>query len=314
MKMSWLPQDPHNRQMLLLGVALLSLLAVVFGLRALSTDFLLRVAGIVHGGRTRTWRWRLGWSPNSIAAWSGGQPARAAYSYAAANIRRDWQFRRRIFAMVASILMPFGGILTNLQHSPFEPRFSAAHALPHIIGFALFLVCSALPYGNQPPARWVFLLAPPEAWPRFAQGLYAMLWVWLVLVPHALLLGPALYYWPAADAFLFTGYSLALSSLYLALTLQILDAVPFTKPVQPDQGAMLLPAMMVGGVVVAIAVVLQYFLIFRSRMAVPVATVALAAAAWLVTRWSLQRLAVDMQFGLAQDTGEVTAMYTEVNS
>jgi len=312
-KANWLPQDPQTQQWLMGAAALFAVLAVIFGLRALSTDFLLRVASIVHGGRTRTFHSGLRWSPASLAAWSGGQPARAAFAYMAAQMRRDYQFRRQLLAQIAAIVIPFGGLLANLRQSPFQPDFVPAHGLPHICGFALFLVCSALPYGNQPKAAWIFQLAPRHAWPRFAQGVHTMLWTWLVALPHTLELAVALYYWPVADALLFTGYSLALASLYLAATLLIIDYVPFTRPMQPERGAMLLPAMLVGGVFVAIAVTLQYFLIFRARLAVPAATLVIAAAAWIGTRSALRRLAVDMQFGIAQDTGEVTAMYTEVN-
>ncbi|MBL8216651.1 MAG: hypothetical protein JNK87_38385 [Bryobacterales bacterium] len=312
-KAAWLPQDPQTQQWLLGAALLLAGLAVLFGLQSLSTDFLLRVASIVHGGRTRTRRVPLRWSPASLAALAAGQPARAAFAYMAVQMRRDYQFQRQFLSLIAAIVIPFGGVLTNLQQSPFEPSFTPAHGLPHICGFALFLICSALPYGNQPKAAWVFQLAPPGAWPRFAQGIHTMLWTWLVALPHALQLAVALYYWSVADALLFTGYSLALSSLYLAATLLIIEYVPFSRPMQPERGAMLLPAMLIGGVFVAIAMALQYFLIFRARLAVPVATFVIAAAAWIGTRFALRRLAVDMQFGIAQDTGEVTGMYTEVN-
>ncbi len=312
-KADWLPRDPPVQQGLLAALAVAALLGVIFGLRSLSTDFLLRVATVVHGGRARTVRIHLPWSPGSLAAAAGGQPARAAFAYMAIQMRRDYQFQRQLLSLLAAIVIPFGGVLSNLQQSPFQPSFTAAHALPHICGFALFLICSALPYGNQPKAAWIFQLAPRDAWPRFAQGIHLMLWTWLVALPHAIVLAVALYYWPLADALLFTGYSLALASLYLAATLLLVEYVPFSRPMQPERGAMLLPAMLIGGVFVAIAMALQFFLIFRVRLAVPVATIAMAAAAWLGTRYALRRLAVDMQFGIAQDTGEVTGIYTEVN-
>jgi hypothetical protein len=62
----------------------------------------------------------------------------------------------------------------------------------------------------------------------------------------------------------------------------------------------------------AIAVGLQYVLLFRSVAAVVIATSAITAAAWLVTRSSLTVFAITMRYKLGLESTEVTSMFQEV--
>jgi uncharacterized membrane protein YccF (DUF307 family) len=70
--------------------------------------------------------------------------------------------------------------------------------------------------------------------------------------------------------------------------------------------------MMIGGLCMAIAVGLQYVLLFRSVAAVVIATSAIAGAAWVVTRSSLNSFAVTMRYKLGLASAEVTSMFQEV--
>ena len=77
------------------AASVVATLAVVFGLRALSRDHLIRASSLMHSGARirRSRRRRL-----PIARWvgkvAGGQAARAGYEYLRSLLVRDWQFRR----------------------------------------------------------------------------------------------------------------------------------------------------------------------------------------------------------------------------
>src|ERR1022692_1630174 len=66
--------------------------------------------------------------------------------------------------------------------------------------------------------------------------------------------------------------------------------------------------------VIAIAVGLQYFLIFRSVIAVVFVTLGLCAASWLVTRSSLAAFEVTIRFRLGLLSNESKGIYTEVEA
>ena len=64
----------------------------------------------------------------------------------------------------------------------------------------------------------------------------------------------------------------------------MIEGVPFGKPVDTSRGAVLMPLMMAGGLVMAIVVAIQHFLLFHSRPLVLAVTLLAAAAAWFLTR------------------------------
>lgn len=187
------------------------------------------------------------------------------------------------------------------------------HLLPHLFGGALFFICAFLPYGSDFKAAWAFLLAPAAAFLRFARGIHAALFIQMVVIPHAIMLLLFTWSWGLWRAALFIAYSVAISSLYLAVELRLINGVPFCQQVDPRRGAMLLPLMFVGGVVMAIAVGLQYFFVFRSPATVAAVTAVAGVAAYFVTRPSLDALAGSMRYSLGQLSAESGTFYKEID-
>jgi len=177
----------------------------------------------------------------------------------------------------------------------------------------LLIICNVLEYGNDYKGAWIFLLVPAGAWERFAHGVFAVLWVRFIMVPHLLLLALLTWFWGIQYAALFLAYSLAVASFYLGLELRLIEVVPFSKQPQVSRGAMMFPIMAMGGLGAALAVGLQYFFIFYSQPRALTATAIVAAAAYFLTRSSLRSLSSSMRFSLGLVSGESSFLYKPVN-
>jgi hypothetical protein len=101
-------------------------------------------------------------------------------------------------------------------------------------------------------------------------------------------------------------------SVYLALELRLIEALPFSKPVDAARGALLLPVMFLGGLAIAVVVGLQYFLLFQSTTAVIGAAVVAGATACFLTRNSLCELEASMRYNLALTADEFRTLYKEI--
>jgi hypothetical protein len=310
----WLPAGIGARASLAAALVIAVAVIMVFGIRALSADYLIRVSAIVHGGsrraRVRTRRSRLG---DIVARLAGGQAGRAGFEYLSRMMLRDWQFRRQMMMLAPVVIMSFVALFSRgLRVNPFYGKFTMVHALPHIAGGALCLICTALPYGGDCKGSWIFLAVPASAFGPFARGVYARLWLAVIATPHAVLLVALAWFWGLPDAVLFIAYSAAAASAYLSLELRLIDGVPFTKPPNTAQGAYQIPIMIAGGIGMAIAMALQYFFIFRSRAVVAAVTIAVGAVAWIVTRRSLGAFERTIRFHLGLLTAESGDFYKEM--
>lgn len=309
---AFVTHHPEVRGALLITLALLAIASIVFGLRSLSADYLIRVSAIVHSSATRRapprrpFRTRL-WLP-------GGPAGRAGYSFVAQMMRRDWQFRRQFLPFLLALVISLGGAFANLRTTPFAGRFTATHFIPHLLGAMLALICPLLVYSNDYKGAWVFLAAPSRAFPGFARGVHALLLLWFVALPHLLLLAMTVWFWGPLDALLFFMFSAAVASLYLALDLRLIDGLPFTRPPEPQSGTMAIALMFFGGMAIALAVALQYFFLFHSRLAVLAAALASAFLALWLTRRSLAAFTATMRFRLNLLTQESGALYHELAS
>jgi hypothetical protein len=289
--------------------------AVVFGIRSLSADYLIRVSALVHAGSSRPVRLRRSRMAGLVARFFGGQPARAGFAFAGRLMLRDWQFRRALAASGVGLLLGFVPLIAGAWRSdPFSPAFTPMHLLPHAFGVALGLICQILPYGNDYKAVWVFQLAPASAMAPLARGVYALLWIELIVMPHLVLLPFLAWRWAIWKAALFAAYSLAAGSFYIGLELRLIDGLPFSRQMNPAAGAALLPVMLIGGAAIAVAVLAQYALIFRSPAAVGAATAAIAAGAYFVTRSSLRAFEGSIRYNLSLISVETTALYKEVRA
>ena len=269
----------------MLGAGTVAVAAIVTasGLRALSIDHLIRVSLLMHAGSARRRRWRQSRIVTWIARYAGGQTARAGFEYLASLIGRDWQARRHLAmqlpgVVVLSVVLLFAG----REPSPFAPGFAYMHFLPHLLGGTAMGVCGALPYGNDHKAAWLFGAAPESFCRPFARGVHAALWLGLILVPHVFWLLVMTWTWTVAEAVLFGCYSVAVTSLYLGLSLKLIDNVPFGARSPATLSArMTVPGLLSLAAVVP-AIGIQY-VVFRSVAAVVVVTIVVGVAAWYVT-------------------------------
>ena len=92
-----------------------------------------------------------------------------------------------------------------------------------------------------------------------------------------------------------------------------MDGASFTRQADASRGSGLLPMMILGGIVAAIAGGIQYFLVFRSPAIVAGTAAALAIAAFLVTRASLETFAASIRFYLGLASAEAGTLYKEVD-
>jgi hypothetical protein len=301
-----------------IAFAAVAMLCVVFGLRALSGDYLVRVSAIMHSTShapaRRTRRTPLAAAIARLAGGqTGGQPARAGFEYVRRMMFRDWQFRRQLLPMIPFAITPVLALIRGVRTSPFSGHFTPLHLLPHALGALLFFVCTVLAHGSDYKGTWLFLTVPGGTFRGFVRGVHALLWVAVILIPNLAVLGFLAWYWGPADALLFIAFSLATASVYLALELRLIEGVPFGKPVATSQGMVLLPLMMGGGMVIAILVAVQHFLLFHSRPLVLAATLLAAAAAWFLTRGSLHTFEVSIRYHLGLVSQESTMLYKEID-
>ncbi|HXX23272.1 MAG TPA: hypothetical protein VEO19_08985 [Terriglobia bacterium] len=308
---AWLPGPGVPRVALGAAVTLLVVGSVVFGLRSLSVDYMLRVSSIVHGAssaKVQSRKWRRS---SAISGWLGGQLGRAGFEFVSKMMTHDWQFLRQVVPLAPALVIAGVAMALGLRVPPSSSRFTSMHVLPHAFGFMLFLICNVLAYGNDYKGAWLFQLVPAGAWERFAQGVFAGLWSRFIVIPHLLLLALLTWFWGVGPAALFVAYSLAVASFYLALELRLVEGVPFSKQPQVSQGAMLLPYMLMGGLGAALLVGLQYFILFRSPASALAATAIVAVGAYYLTRSSLRSLSSAMRYNLGLVSGESSFLYKE---
>ena len=307
----WLPSQAGPLRMLAAALAAIAIATVVLGIRALSGDYLVRVAAIAHGGSGGKARVRRSRLSGLVARWFGGPPARAAFEYLSRMMLRDWQFRRQMIPLIPMALVPIVTAAQGMRTSPFSGKFTAMHLFPHAFGITFYVICSVLVFGSDYKGAWLFLLAPAGAFHGFARGVYARL-LTVIAAPHVLLLAVLAWYWGIRDAALFTPFSAAVAAVYLGLELRLIEGMPFSRQPEAGRDAFALPMMLLGGTVMGIAVGLQYLLIFRSPAAVVAVTAALAGTAWFVTRGSLETFEVAIRFHLGMLSTESKGIYTEV--
>ncbi|MGO8735569.1 MAG: hypothetical protein ACLQVM_22550 [Terriglobia bacterium] len=310
---NWLPPPGVPRLALAAAAGVLIVGSVVFGVRSLSVDYMLRVSSIVHGGSSAKRQDRRLDKTSAMSGWFGGQLGRAGFEFVSQMMTRDWQFLRQVVPVVPMLVIGGVAMAPGLRVTPFSGRFTSLHVLPHAFGLMLLIICNVLEYGNDYKGAWVFLLVPAGAWERFARGVFAVLWLKFIMVPHLFLLALLTWFWGFRVAALFLSYSLAVASFYLGLELRLIEGVPFSKQPQVSRGAMMIPIMFIGGLGAALAVALQHFFIFHSQPRALTATAIVAVGAYFLTGSSLRSLNSSMRFSLGLVSGESSFVYKEVN-
>jgi hypothetical protein len=307
-----LPSQPGVRWALSLACGAAAVAIAVVGIRSLSADRLMRVSSMAHGRSSDRARAPGTWAGKIVGRLFGGQAARAGFAYVCQLARRDYQFLRQAIPVLFAVLLGSAPLIANCWRiDPFSGRFTTAHLLPHLLGIAIVLLCGLLAYGSDFKAAWIFLLAPAQAFRGFAFGVYAAVCIVMIAVPHAMMLLLA-WPWGIWRTGLFTAYSAAICSVYLAVALRLIDGAPFSKQANPARGAGSLLGLLSAGVAAAIAAGLQYFFIFRSPAIAATVTAATGAASWLLTRSSLGALEVSIRYNLALLSTEPGTLYEEI--
>jgi len=268
---------------------------------------------MVHGradAGTKTRRSLLG---EIVRRLFGGQGGRAGFDYVKRMIMRDWQFRRQLLEWAPMLFFAAVGLVTGGVLSPFASGWSSTHFIPHAIGFIVTAVCAMLPYGTDYKGIWLFLLVSDRALSRFAQGVHASLWLAFIAVPYSVMFPFLVWKWGVADAVVFSLFAVCVSSVYLALGLRSIDGVPFGKQASPSQTrsgkAFVRIITSIAGAGTGIGI--QY-LLYRSAVAVWIATVVLASVAYVLTRKCLHDFYVAMTYHLSIASGTSTMIYKEV--
>jgi hypothetical protein len=135
----------------------------------------------------------------------------------------------------------------------------------------------------------------------------------MIVVPHVITLLLLAWPWGLWHAGLFVIYSAVVSSVYLALTLRLIDGAPFCKQVDATRGATLLPLIVLGGLAGALAVGLQYYFVFRSPATVVTVTVVVGVTAYFLTLSSLSALQGSIRYSLGLLSTESGTLYKEID-
>lgn len=293
----------------------IAIAVTTIGLRSLSADYLIRASAMVHGASNATTRVRRSLLGEIVRRLFGGQVSRAGFDYVKRMMLRDWQFRRRLLGLMPMMIGMLLGMFGSGLAAPFSQGFSAAHLIPHFLGFILYVVCILLPYGTDYKGVWLFLLVSDRALGRFAQGVHTSLWLAFIMVPNVVLFPLFAWRWGFATAGGFLLFSVAASSIYLTFGLRVIEGIPFGKQTQPGrdsagQGG----ARMVILIFVTLAAAGIQYVLFRSVIAVAIAIVVLSAAAYFLTRWSLHSFEAAIRHHLSSTSQTSTMIYTEVES
>ena len=267
--------------------------AITLGLKSLSGDHLIRVSTLVQSG---TGRRRVKNRRSSIGRWSariaGGQAARAGFEYLGTMMLRDWQFKVNMagtvpFVVMLVILPVLKGL--SVLASPFGVGFALSHLLPHALGLIIVTAGSALSFGNDYKGIWWFLVVPRTAFPQFAKGVYARLFLLLVIAPNLVLLVACVWRWGIPEAALFVAFSTVIASLYLAVGLHLVTGVPFGKQRDPSRQLISFFGVIIFFAAVGIGVGIQY-LLFRAVAMVVVSVLVGGACAYFLTRMAIDNL------------------------
>jgi len=302
---------PEVRIWLGVALALAAIVAGVFGIRALSVDYLVRVAAMVQSGSSQKFVARRSRIADLVARLAGGPPARAGFEFLSRMMLRDWFFRRSLLGLIPLLFMTAGAAFEGARISPFSGRFSMMHVLPHAYGVFFYAISGIIIFGNDHRGAWIFLLAPARAYGGLARGMFARLLLF-ILVPQILLAPVLAWFWGVQDAALFSLFAAAIASVYLSLEIRLIEGMPFCRHPESNQNFFTLPVMIIGGLIMGIAVGVQHFLLFRSAIAVAAVTLLAAAAAWFITPVSLETFETNIRYHLGILSTESKGIYTEV--
>lgn len=277
--------------------ALLSLWALVFGLRALSSNQLVLSYGQAVKAPRKSSRLTLNLR-SLISARIGNQVRRAGFVYMSIVIMRDWQFWRNFFAMSLGVFCALGYVMVSgWDGSPFTSGFNTIHLFPHLLGLATLMSCRFLAFGSDHKSAWLFTTIPRQFVGSFAQGSTIFLFLFVAILPHFIGFLALLWFWPFIDLALFIAFSSLVSLLYLLLGLGYIEGIPFGRHYDPEKTILSFFFLVIWGLIMVTTIGIQ-LLLFLSHYAVMFAVCVLSVIAINLAKSSVSRFAVDIKVHL----------------
>lgn len=289
---------------------------VAFGVRALSVSYMTRIVGVMRASRTmRRRQKRPSLLSRAVGLLSGRPSGQAAYEFVTRVMRRDWQFRRAAVHLLFPVVV-FGPalVVSSRAASPLGAATpQVIGLLPELLPFGTLSVCMVVAFSDHFRGAWIFGVAAGPRLDTYLRGLYWTIWIVFLAVPFALAFFWFTWFWGITDAALFTAYGLAIASCLLSFQLLIVEALPFTRAPKAERPAMSMGILIIGGLVVGIAWVMQAYLLFRSRLLTGAAAIAFTWLAWMAARYSLRQLHRNATAQLAQQGGGPVGMFQAID-
>ena len=276
---------------------ILTFVLIAFGLRAFRADYLIKTSSLIQGRAAPVVSSpgisRLGLLVRKI---TGAPSGYGAFSFMGILCRRDWNFRRQVL-MNGAIFIIFGltSGIAGIWISPFgsmekaTPTFSPIHLFPHLLGLVLVFACSLISYTSEPKGAAIFIRHPIPDYRVFIKGFYLFPWIYVIVLPHLLLIGPCIWSWGISHALLFFTYSIFLSTFYLAFAFFFAEGFPFVNPFKPSRFAEMQIPLFGAMILIGFIAAIQWFL-FRSMPLAMGATGGVAILAVIVTLISMRMM------------------------
>lgn len=278
---------------------------LIVGLRGFRADYLARASDLMQGSavpsRGGSGRKLLSGVVTRI---TGAPSGYGALAFMRIMVQRDWNFRRQGLPVLCYLVVLAFPVFHGIGVSPFVEgaftirSFSLMHVIPHVQGLMLALICGLVSYTAEPKGPAMFASLPVGRLGPFVRGIYGALWL-PTLFFHLALLAPCTWFWGAAHGILFVSFSLALVSFYLSVTVFFIDGLPFSAKFKPSLASEQQSIIFFAAIPIIVMAALQWIL-FYDFYWVLAATIALAALAWGVGRFSLKALEGKVQASLAQ--------------
>ncbi len=285
------------------GIAVLATCGlIVFGLRGLGTDYLVRASTLLQGSASAASRVSRQSRLHLLTQKLTGAPSGCgAFAFTSIMLRRDWHFRRQALPLMLVYL--FGAVGLVVSGIGTSPYVSGAFAFrgfppmlffPSILSLICLMPCVMLRFTAEARGAWIYTILPFERLRPFARGMFLSLWIPIVGVIHFCLLIPCIWFWGPAHGFLFVLFSSALASLFLALAFLLVDALPFSESFAPGKAEDAQMGMILGLVLAVIIAGVQW-LVFHSIPLVVAETALLLVLTALVAHVGFRKLERDMR-------------------
>jgi len=278
------------------GAACILVIALVaFGMQSFRADYMASVSTLIQGSAiTKLKPSRRSWLNPLVRIIAGAPSGNGAFSFLSIMFRRDWNFRRNALILALYFPLVIVVLANGIKKTPFVQggfsieSFSLMHIFPHFLGISLAILCNLIPYSAEPKGADMFVSLPFGNLRPFIRGIYLSLWIPVAFL-HLCLLIPCAWFWGVLPGALFVGFSLALVSLYLALSLFFTDGFPFATAFTPSEGNALLFIMLAAIIPILIFAGIQW-IVFHNVFLVLGAAIILAVLGYATAQLSMGKM------------------------